>query len=201
MRLPARLLLLVGLTGFCTLSVFNLGDRAALGMKISPYKGSRTRFAIPGARSLFGRWDSISRVDVVADAGTPQHAGLSYVYPGVPPAQYGPLARRRIDAAALPGRARSVLSGGLHAKAVAYQLRSGATALVLEPGGGLGILSGAGKRRTHGCGSGGNPLLRRAVAATNPVDPYALPVFVWSWRAAGGIYVEALKTSTSSRFR
>jgi hypothetical protein len=175
MRLPAGLLLLVGLAGFCALSVFNLGDRAPLGMKISPYKGLSQALRYPGARSLFGRWDSISRIDVIADAGTRNMPGLSYMFPGAPPAQHG----LSLDAESLQPLSLVAPEGFYSAsympEAAAFQLRSGGTALVLEPGGGLGILQALASGARTVVAVEGDPLLRRAVAMTNPLDPYALP--------------------------
>jgi hypothetical protein len=175
MRPLAGLLLLAGLAGFCALAVLNLGDRAPLAMRISPYKGLSHALRYPGARSLFGRWDSISRVDVVADAGTRNLPGLSYTYPGMPPAQHG----LSLDAESLQPISlvapEAFDAAAYMPEAVAYWLRPGARALIIEPGGGLGILQALAGGADEVVAVEGNPLLRRAVAMTNPKDPYALP--------------------------
>jgi len=139
-----RILLFIGLIaatgGIAVLSVVNLSGHAALGMAISPYKGLAYARQYPGAISLYGRWNAISRLDVMAGAGTRQLPGLSYTYPGIPPEQFG----LSVDADSL--QAISLVSpegfaaGEFLPEALAFTLRPAARTLVLEPGGGLGVL-------------------------------------------------------------
>jgi hypothetical protein len=174
-RLPAGFLMAVGLAGFCVLSALNLSEHAPLGMTISPYKGLSHALRYPGARSLYGRWDPTSRVDVVADAGTRNLPGLSYTYPGVPPDQHG----LSLDAESMQPLSlvapNAFEAASYMPEAVAFQLRTGARALILEPGGGLAILQALAGGAARVVAVEGNALVRRAVAATDPLDPYAQP--------------------------
>jgi hypothetical protein len=175
-RLTAGTVMLAGLVGFGVLSVFNLGDRAPLGMTISPYKGLSQALRYPGSHILFSRWDAISRVDVVAGAGTHNLPGLSYTYPGTPPAQHG----LSLDADSLQPLtlvAPGVFAAGPYMpEAIAFQVRPGAKALVLEPGGGLAVLQALAGGANEVVAVEGNPLVRRAAALTDPQDPYSQPL-------------------------
>jgi hypothetical protein len=172
MRLPAGLLMGVGVVGFCVLSTANLSDGAPLGMRISTYKGLSQALRYPGARRLFGRWDSISRVDVIAGAGTHNLPGLSYTYPGVAPAQHGV----SVDAESMQPVSlvapEAFDAAPYMPEAIAFRLRPAARALILEPGGGLGILQALAGGAESVVAVEGNALVRRAVAMTNPQDPY-----------------------------
>ncbi len=163
-------------TAFAFLAAANLGERAGPGMTISPYKGLAHAWRVPGSSRLFGRWDAVARVDVVAGAGTRLLPGLSYAYGGLPPPQLG-LAR---DAdSVLPitlARPETFESGAYLPEALAFELRPGAQVLILEPGGGLGVLQALAGGAREVTAAIGSPLERRAVAVTAPqADPYADP--------------------------
>jgi hypothetical protein len=151
---------------FILLGWFNLNHTAPLGMTISPYKGLAQALRIPGSRVLYQRWNEISRIDVVAGGATRVLPGLSYTFPDRPPEQLGlsidgdslqPISLvdpEQFDAAAfLP-------------EAAAFLIRPEAGTLVLEPGGGLGVI------QTLASGSGrvtavsNNPLLAGSIEAT-----------------------------------
>jgi hypothetical protein len=175
MRPLAGLLLVVGAAGFSVLVALNMSDRAPLGMTISPYKGLSHARRYPGARNVFGRWDSVSRVDVIAGAGTRALPGLSYTYPGVPPVQHGlSLDAESLQPVSVVAPERFEAAAYLP-EAVAFRLRPGARTLILEPGGGLSILQALAGGAGEVDAVEGNALTRRAVAVTNPLDPYALP--------------------------
>lgn len=129
-----------GLIFFVWLMALNLSNHAPLGMSISPYKGLASALRYPGSHRIFGRWNAISRIDVIAEAGTRQLPGLSYTYKGSPPPQNG----LSIDAAALvpinlvsPENFEAV---DFLPEALAFRLRAEGDVLVLNPGGGLGVL-------------------------------------------------------------
>jgi len=130
----------VGLLSFGGLVAVNLGMLSPLGMKISPYKGLSYASQYPGSQQIYGRWNAISRLDVIENAGTRRLPGLSYQYLENPPPQLG----LSIDADALqpitliPPEAFD--AAAWMPEALAFSLKPGAEALVLEPGGGLGVL-------------------------------------------------------------
>ena len=130
----------IGAAGFVVLAALNAQARAPLGLVISPYKGLAYALRYPGAATVFGKWNAISRADVVADAGTRLLPGLSYTFTGAPP----PQAALSLDADS-PQPITLIPAGAFAAadylpEAVAFELRPGGRSLVLEPGGGLGVL-------------------------------------------------------------
>lgn len=170
-------MLVVGLVLFGFLSVVNLSDNAPLGMVISPYKGLAHAKRYPGSTSVFGRWNAISRVDVLAEAGTRQLPGLSYTYLDIPPEQYG----LSLDADALQPitlvEPSNFEAASYLPEAVAFTLRSGARTLVIEPGGGLGILQSLAGGSSEVTAVVDNPLLRRSMVIVDPrLDVYDHPM-------------------------
>jgi hypothetical protein len=179
-RWIAVAILIVGAAGFGALAVRNAQGRAPLGLVLSPYKGLAHALRYPGAETVFGRWNAISRADVVADAGTRLLPGLSYTFNGAPPPQAG----LSLDADSpqpitlIP--AEAFAAGDYLPEAVAFKLRSGGRSLVLEPGGGLGVLQAlAATPKLSGqpvTAVIGNPLVRAAVGQAAPsADVYADP--------------------------
>jgi hypothetical protein len=111
-----------------------------LDLRLSPYKSLSYAMQYPGARLISQRWNSTSRVDVVHSAGIRSLPGLSYRYLKVPPAEDGLLVDGDdLSPVVLPEANRefsAYLPGFL-----AYQLRPHADTLILEPRGGLDILT------------------------------------------------------------
>ena len=172
----ARLAASAGLAALVVLSALNLAGRMPLGMSISPYKGLAHARRYPGATSIFGRWSTISRVDVIAGAGTHLLPGLSYAYPGLPPPQLGlSVDADSVEPITLASSATFEAAAYLP-EAVAFQLRPGARALVLEPGGGLGLLQALVGGARAVTAVAGDPLVRLAVQrSAASVDPYSDP--------------------------
>jgi hypothetical protein len=170
----------IGVLAFATLVVVNLGERAPLGMAISQYKGLAQARRFPGSEAIFGRWNAISRVDVLAGAGTRLLPGLSYAYPGTPPPQHG----LSLDGDSLQPvnlvRAAEFEAGEYLPEAVAFSLRPGGRVLVLEPGGGLGVLQAAAGGAGEVFAVVSNPLIPLAVSrVAGEANPYAHPG-VWT---------------------
>jgi hypothetical protein len=161
---------------FVALTLLNLGERAPLGMAISPYKGLAHARRYPGSQLVFGRWDAIARVDVVAGAGTRALPGLSYAYKSTPPPQLG----LALDADALQP-ITLVAPGDFDAaaflpEALAFELRPAGRVLVLASGGGLGVLQALAAGAQEATAVLEEPLARRAVAVTAAAhDPFAHP--------------------------
>lgn len=109
-------------------------------VRISPYRSLSYALQLPGASSLWSRWNSWSRVDVVESNAIHVAPGLSLTYAGHPPVQIG----LYVDA-----NAQSAIMGEQYGRlaewsdalplALAFRLRPRARALVLEPGGGLDV--------------------------------------------------------------
>jgi hypothetical protein len=174
-RLTAWLALMASLAGIIALAALNLGGRGPLGMTISPYKGLASAWRYPGSTTVYGRWNAISRVDVVANAGTRLLPGLSYVYTGLPPPQDG----LSVDADAVQPitlvAPQSFDAAPFMPEAVAFELRPGAETVVLEPGGGLGVLQALAGSAARVTAVLGNPLVRQAVARAAASVPPSSP--------------------------
>ena len=173
LRWPVGLLLAGGVGGLLLLGLLNRAGRAPLSLTISPYKGLAYAQRYPGAMRVFGAWNAISRIDVMRDAGTRLLPGLSYAYPGDPPPQLG----LALDGGALQPvtlTAPDAFPAAAYLpEALAYELRPQATALVLEPGAGLGVLQALAGGAAHVTAVVDNPLVRQAVRQTAATDPFA----------------------------
>lgn len=170
---PALLLILLALL---------LHPPAWIDLRLSPYKTLSISLLFPEARLVFSRWNAFSRVDVVESAGIHSAPGLSLTFTEDLPKQSGLL---------VDGGNLSPITCIQNPKdeqflqylptALAYLLRPRARALVIEPRGGLDILTGlhhgassvvalesnplvvqAVRQQAHGCGTAvyDNPLVR-----------------------------------------
>jgi hypothetical protein len=148
----------------------NEAGKAPLGMTLSPYKGLAQALHVPGARRLFGRWNAISRVDVVAGASIHQFPGLSYLYSGGFPEQLG----ISIDGdSLLPISLVNPIefeAADYLPEAIVFRIKPGGHALVLEPGGGLGILQAIAGGIERITAVLGNPLISQAVGESTPTS-------------------------------
>jgi hypothetical protein len=113
-------------------------------LRLSPYKGLSQVLRFPDAEVVWQRWNAFSRVDRVRSSAIRSAPGLSLSYTGKLPAQDGlfvdgdslspvMIAADQQDLASLQGFTAYL------PVALAYQLRSGGRALVLEPQGGLDV--------------------------------------------------------------
>jgi hypothetical protein len=166
----ARGVFIAGLMAIAAIGMENLGNNAGLGMNLSPYKGLAQALRYPGSHRLFGRWNAVSRLDVIADAGTRQLPGLSYTYAGIPPPQQG----LSLDADALQPitlvTPDSFEAAAYLPEALAFELRPQAKVMVLRPGGGLGVLQALAGGASQVTAVLDNPLTSLAVSQTASQD-------------------------------
>lgn len=117
-------------------------------LRLSPYKSISYALQQPGAELILQRWNSYSRVDVVRSPGIHSLPGLSYRYLGALPPEDGllvdgddlsPLLSFAAEPALASGEAPG-FTGYLPAGA-AFRLRPQANVLVLEPRGGVDIVT------------------------------------------------------------
>jgi MFS family permease len=167
------LLLITGCVVLGVISWFNLGNNAPLGVTISQYKGLAHALRIPGSERLFGKWNAISRIDVIEGAKTRVMPGLSYMYPENPPEQNA----LAFDADALQPvtiiTPEEFGAAEYLPEAFAFQLRPNAQALVLEAGGGLGIMQALAGEDNQVIAVTNNPLVLLAISSTTPsIDVY-----------------------------
>jgi hypothetical protein len=134
------IMLVSGGVGLLLLSISNLYRDSAIGLTISPYKGLAYAQRVPGAEKIFGSWNAISRIDVVARASTHVLPGLSYTFTGQLPEQLG----MAFDGDAL--RPVTLTKPDLFQaadylpEAAVFILHPGANTLVLNAGSGLGVM-------------------------------------------------------------
>jgi hypothetical protein len=142
-RQPAPSRLRAALGGLLALlsGVFFLRPPAFADIRLTPYQPLSQALLYPESRHVFQKWNAYSRVDVIESQGIRSAPGLSMAYPGGPPPQVG----LTIDAQNLSpiseiAPTEADFAGHLP-PALAYRLRPGASALVVEPGGGLAVLT------------------------------------------------------------
>jgi predicted membrane-bound spermidine synthase len=146
-------------------------------IQLSPYKGLSQALRYPGSRVILSDWNAYSRVDLLESQGTRQLPGLSYAYTGTIPSQLG-LAIDGDDLSPVPLIASPDTDldfGDYLPSAVAYKLRPGARALVLEPRGGLELWAALAGGASAVTVVESNPELLGAAqhgAATRANDPY-----------------------------
>ena len=158
------------------LSSTNLVGKSPLGLTVSPYKGLAYARRVPGSESLFGRWNAISRVDVIAGSSSRQLPGLSYMYADIPPEQFG----LSLDAEALQPitlvKPEDFTAAAYLPEALAFELLPQALVLVVEPAGGLGVLQALAGGANQVTAVFSDPLVARAVSVTaGELDPYIKP--------------------------
>lgn len=112
-------------------------------VRLTPYQALSQASLYPGTRLLFQRWNAFSRVDVIESPSIHSAPGLSFAYPAGPPAQLGltvdgdnlsPISR--VSAPAANGAFTEYLP-----LALPFLLKPEADVLILEPGGGLAVLT------------------------------------------------------------
>ena len=142
-KLPAGLLV-AGLLVFTLLDLgLRLGGRAglnALDLHISPYKSLSYALQVPGAQLKTQRWNAFSRVDIVQSPAIHSVPGLSYRYLQPLPSLDGLL----VDADDLSPVVRLTTDPVFTASlptALAFVLHPQANSLILEPRGGIDLLT------------------------------------------------------------
>ncbi len=145
-----RLILASMLVIFLLLTIFPLADLFSrllgasgmpfMALRLSPYKSLSYALQYPGAERVFQRWNENSRVDILHSPGIRSLPGLSYRYLQPSPPQDGLFINGDDLSPILLDHSNPVVFRYLPAY-LAFQLRPNAEALVLEPHGGLDILT------------------------------------------------------------
>ncbi len=153
---------------------------AALELRLSPYKSLSYALQFPGARVISQRWNGSARVDVVESGGVRSLPGLSYRYMAPPPPQHGLLVdgddlNPILTLPAAAPQSDDLAFTGYLPTAIAYRLRPGGRALVVEPRGGLEIWAALAQGADHVTAVEANPLI---VAAAGDIyrSPRVTPV-------------------------
>jgi len=111
-----------------------------LSIRLSPYKGLSYVLQSPGAEIQFQRWNAFSRVDRVASSSIHSLPGLSYRFLDPLPLQDGLLVDGDdLSPVILPGYNPGFTE--FLPQTIAFQLKPAAKTLILEPRGGLDILT------------------------------------------------------------
>jgi hypothetical protein len=140
-----------------------------LELRLSPYKSLSYAMQYPGAQIVFQRWNSFSRVDLVRSQGIRSLPGLSYRFLQLPPAEDGllvdgdelsPVVLADINDLRIPN---TDVFRYLPA-AIAFQLRRSANVLILEPRGGLDVITALDLGADRIIAVESNPLIVQAAA-------------------------------------
>jgi SAM-dependent methyltransferase len=110
-------------------------------IRLTPYQSLSQALLYPGSRVIFQKWNAFSRVDIIQSDGIRSAPGLSMAYPGAPPPQVGLTVDGQNLAPITPIPATQAEFADYLPPALAYQLRPNADVLVVEPGGGLAVLT------------------------------------------------------------
>jgi hypothetical protein len=134
-----------------------------LELHLSPYKSLSYALQVPGSEQVFTRWNSFSRIDLVRSPGIHTYPGLSYRYMEPLPTQDG-LTVDGDDLTPIMKPDENLEFTGYLPAAVAFQLRPQAQALLLEPRGGLDILTALAQGAWQVSAVEMNPLIVSAAA-------------------------------------
>jgi hypothetical protein len=129
-----------------------------LELHLSPYKGYSYALQYPNVELVFRRWNAFSRIDVVRSDGIHSTPGLSYRYLQPLPQQDGLFVDGDDLSALLPTEPDLSFSSYLPT-ALPFALRPEADTLVLEPRGGLDVLSALSLGAERVTAVEGNPLI------------------------------------------
>jgi len=148
------------------LLAFTLSPPGFLDIRLSPYKGLSYALQYPGAEIVSSRWNAFSRIDVVRSGGIHSAPGLSLAYLGSPPSQLGlftdgenlsPITAAAWDEAKL----REFI--GYLPTSLPYRLLPEAEVLIIEPKGGLDVLTALENGAASVLAVESNPLVVEAV--------------------------------------
>jgi spermidine synthase len=110
-------------------------------IRLTPYQPLSQALLYPGSRVVSQKWNAFSRVDVIQSDGIRSAPGLSMAYPGGPPPQVGlTVDGQNMSPITAISPSQAEFADYLP-PALAYQLRPQADVLIVEPGGGLAVLT------------------------------------------------------------
>jgi len=155
---------LVYLMLFVALLILLIHPPSWFGLRISPYKALSISLLFPDAHLVFSRWNAFSRVDVVESAGIHSAPGLSLSFTGELPKQLGLL----VDGGNLSPITRiqepeDELFLRHLTTAFPFTLRPDASVLLIEPRGGLDLLTALQNGASSVVALESNPLVVQAV--------------------------------------
>ena len=137
----------------------------SLELELSPYKSISYALQYPDARLIFQRWNGFSRVDVVEASAIRSLPGQGFACSSQPPPQRGLFVdgdnQSPITHVSAPEDLRPLTDCLL--LSLPYRLRPQAQALVLDPGGGFGVLVALAEGAIEVAAVESNPLVVRAV--------------------------------------
>ncbi|MBN1994593.1 MAG: hypothetical protein JW953_17980 [Anaerolineae bacterium] len=108
-------------------------------VRLTPYKSLSQAMLYPQSEVIFRQWNAFSRVDVLRSQGIRSAPGLSFTYPGDLPPQLG-LTVDGDNLSPITNPTKPNFTQYLPLK-LAFALRPQANVLILEPGGGLAVLT------------------------------------------------------------
>jgi spermidine synthase len=134
-------LLRITFFGLVTLSLIflTLFPPTIFDIRLTPYKSLAQAQLYPNSEIIFRRWNAFSRIDVIRSDGIRSAPGLSFAYGGEIPPQLG----LTVDGDNLSPITQPIDPGFTRhlPLALGFGLRPNADVLILEPGGGLTVLT------------------------------------------------------------
>lgn len=110
-------------------------------IRLTPYQSLSQALLYPGSRIVQQTWNAFSRVDIVDSPGIRSAPGLSMAYVGKLPRQLGLTVDGQNLSPITPDPTEAARFVEYLPPALAYRLRPQAEALIVEPGGGLAVLT------------------------------------------------------------
>jgi hypothetical protein len=135
-----------------------------LSLRISPYKGLSYALQAPGAHVTHRSWNAFSRLDVVQGGAIHAVPGLSYRYLEPLPSMYGLF----VDGDDLSPVVDASADAGFFSylpSAIAFQLHPHGSTLILEPRGGLDVLTAFALSTGQKTAVEVNPLITQTIPA------------------------------------
>ncbi|MFB0535649.1 MAG: hypothetical protein ACETWR_11775 [Anaerolineae bacterium] len=172
MKMPSHWSLITTSTAYLlvliVLLALTLSPPGFLDIRLSPYKGLSYALQYPGAEIVFSRWNAFSRIDVVRSGGIHSAPGLSLAYLDSPPPQLGLFTDGEnlspITATATDGDEAELGEFiGYLPTSLPYRLLPRAKVLVIEPKGGLDVLTALENGAASVVAVESNPLIVEAV--------------------------------------
>lgn len=158
----------VCIVAFAILNLWLWARPAFFTIRLSPYKALSQSLRYPGAELVWSRWNASSRVDFVRSPGTRSFPGLSYAYLGPLPRQDG-LTFDGDDLSPIPFiGAEGAGFADYMPGALAFRLRPGARALILQVRGGLDVIAALASGASHVTAVEPNEIALEAIPLADP---------------------------------
>ncbi len=147
----------------CMITLWVTFNPELLDITMSPYKSLQTIMRFPDTSIPYTKWNAFSRVDIIQSKSIKYAPGLSYKYPGMIPYQMG-ITTDGDNLSALTHTDYSLKDAGFTdflPAAQVYRFHRPDNMLIINPGGGMDVLSGLYHHSRHITVLEANPLISK----------------------------------------